>query len=317
MARRKPKECRRYVDMWALPGIHPSNVEFLQQLKTADTQHFTKNMDAVGTVKEQDLETRKWATSYLLGVRTDIWKPDEQELERSLEVLQEKRKEELRREVKRSGRLTAKQSEMLAGRLAEDNVMQLQSDDIEKRRLVLKLFKTSGKRTNWCGTIEEVTTTEIHNSLGCKKSLLTFAVMLQSTEFVTTIQENHRLGRVPSIFSFCYFYKDQIYHIVLRRRWFAIGADFDVICEGNSIGLIDGRLFGFGSDSYVNLSEHPLSASTQFIDLLTLFASSVGYHGAMRRSVKQRVKDNLAGKSHLHLVEDEEIRLRHNGRKAA
>ncbi len=51
--------------------------------------------------------------------------------------------------------------------------------------------------------------------------------------------------------------------------------------------------------------------------LLTLFAASVGYHKAMRNSVQQRVKDNLSGHGHRHLIEDEELRLRHNGRKAA
>jgi len=317
MARRKPKQAKRYVDMWALPGLHPSNIEFLQQLKTADTQHFTKNMNAVGTVKEQDLESGKWETNYLIGVRTDIWKPDERELARSLEVLQEKRADELRQEIKRSGRLSTKQADKLGAALAEDTIMQMQSDEIERRRLVLKLFKTTGKRVNWCGTIEEITTTEIHNSIGSRKSLLTFAVMLPQIDFITTIQENHRFGRVPSVFSFCYFFDDRVYHLLLKRRWFAIGADFDLMCEGKSWGLIDGRLFGFGSDSYVNLSEHPLSANTQFIDLLTLFAASVGYHKAMRSSVRQRVKDNLAGLGHRHLIEDEELRLRHNGRRAA
>ena len=42
---KKPEERRRYVDMWALPGMHASNVEFLQKLKTADTNHFTTHMD--------------------------------------------------------------------------------------------------------------------------------------------------------------------------------------------------------------------------------------------------------------------------------
>ena len=104
--------------------------------------------------------------------------------------------------------------------------------------------------------------------------------------------------------------------LLIRRRWIAIGADFDLFCEGKNIGLIDGRLFGFGSDSHVNLSDHPLSAKSQFVDLLTLFAASVGYHGAMRRSIKSRVQGNLSGNSHCHIIEDEEIRLRNNGRAA-
>ncbi len=302
--------------MWALPGIHPSNIEFLQKLKTADANHFTKNMDTVGTVSEQDQKTKKWSKTHLIGVRTDVWKPDEQEMARSLEVLREKRKEELRRGIKRSGRLNANQRRSLEEQLEQDAVMSMQSNDIEKRRLVLKLFKTTTSRVRWCGTIEEVTTTEVHNSLGSKKNLLTLAVMLPKTELITTIQQNHRTYHVPSIFSFCYVENGQVFQLVLRRRWFAIGADFDVLCEDKSLGLIDGRLFGFGSDSYVNLAEHELGKSTGFVDLLTLFAASVGYHSAMHRSIKSRVNANRSGQSQRHLVEDEELRLRNNGRAA-
>ena len=302
--------------MWALPGIHPSNIEFLQKLKTADAQQFTKNMDTVGTVSEQDQETKKWSKTHLIGVRTDIWKPDEEEMARSLEVMREKRTEELRRGIKKSGRLNTKQLKTLEEKIGQDDVMSMQSDEIEKRRLVLKLFKTSTSRVRWCGTIEEITTTEEHNSLGSRKSLLTMAVMLPKREFVTTIQQNHRTYRIPSIFTFCYVRDDQVFHVMLKRRWFAIGADFDIFCENKSLGLIDGRLFGFGSDSYVNLSDHELSSNTQFIDLLTLFSASVGYHSAMRRSVKSRVQAHRDGNTHRHLVEDEELRLRNNGRAA-
>ncbi len=67
----------------------------------------------------------------------------------------------------------------------------------------------------------------------------------------------------------------------------------------------------------MRLDEHPLAGNTHFVDLLTLFTSSVGYHRAMRRSVKRRVKAALAGQSHRNIIEDEELRLRHNGRSAA
>lgn len=317
MAKRKPKICRRYVDMWAVPGIHPSNVEFLQLLKSADTQHFTKNMNSIGTVKERPAGTGKWENNYLVGIRTDVWKPDAVEMARTLEVLQDKRKEELRREIKRHGRLDAKQTSALEQQLGDDQVMQLESDDIERRRLVLKLFKTTGKRVNWAGTIEEMTTTEIHNSLGSNRSMLTLAVMLPGFDFVTTLQQNHRTYQMPAIFSFCYLYQQSMYHVLLKRRWFAMGADFEVQIEGKTIGLIDGRMFGFGSDSYVNLSDHELSADSKFIDLLTLFAASIGYHQAMRKSVGKRVKANLAGEGHRHVIDSEELRLRHNGRKSA
>ncbi len=223
----------------------------------------------------------------------------------------------MRRDIKRSGKLNTTQATQLEQAIEEDAIMQMQSDDIEKRRLVLKLFKTTSSRVRWCGTIEEVTTTEIHNSIGSKRSLLTMAVLLPRTEFITTIQQNHRSWRWPAVFSFCFFQDGAPHHVLLRRRWFCVGADFDVVCESQSLGLIDGRLFGFGSDSYVNLVDHPLSANSQFVDLLTLFATSVGYHQAMRRSVASRVLANLSGHTQMHIIEDEELRLRHNGRSAA
>ena len=72
-----------------------------------------------------------------------------------------------------------------------------------------------------------------------------------------------------------------------------------------------------GADSHVKLDEHPLVCETSFVDLLTLFTASAGYHKAMRRSLKRRVRAAQSGKSHLHVIEDEELRLRRNRRRAA
>jgi len=306
----------RYVDMWGLPSLHPTNVELLQQLKTADTQHFTKNMDVVGTVSELNSEST-WDQTHLVGVRSDVWKPDQEELEKCLASLQKSRRTELKQSIKRSGRLNKKQSAILDKNIDQDAVMQLETCDIVRRRLVLKLFKTTGTRTRWCGTIEEVTTTEVHNSMGSSRSLLTMAVMLPGTEMVTSVQENRRAIRIPSVFTFSYFDGGRIWNILLKQRWVSLGIDFDMQTEGKRIGMLDGTFATVGSDFYVNLSEHPLAEKTQFLDLLTLFASSVGYHKAMRRGVKRRIQADLAGESHRHVIEDEELRLRHNGRAAA
>lgn len=113
MADQEYEACRRYVDMWAMPGMHPSNVEFLQKLKTADTNHFNTNMDCVGTVSEQDCETGDWQRTHLVGIRTDIWKPDDEELDCALCSMQEKRRKELKQGIKRSGRLNQKQTARL------------------------------------------------------------------------------------------------------------------------------------------------------------------------------------------------------------
>jgi hypothetical protein len=317
MAATEPEGRRRYVDMWALPGIHPSNVEFLQKLKTADTNHFNTHMDCVGTVSEHDNETNKWHKTHLIGIRTDVWKPDENELECALCSMQDKRRREMKQGIKKSGRLTDKQKAKLDERLADDEIMNMQSGDIESRRLVLKLFKTTGERVRWVGTIEEITTTEVHNSMGSNRSLLTLSVLLPRNKFVTTIQQNHRTFRFPSLFTFCFYDEQRMWHLMLRRHWLSIGADFDIQADGNTIGEVDGRLFSFGCDSYVDIEPHPLAKNTRFVDLLTLFACSVGYHKAMRRSINRRVEAALAGESHRHIIEDEELRLHHNGRSAA
>jgi len=317
MGNKEPQECRRYVDMWAMPGMHPSNIEFVQRLKTADTNHFTTHMDVVGTVSQQDNESSDWEKTHMIGLRTDVWKADAEELEDAVDVMRGQRKQELAKQIKKRGRLSEKQKATLDERLEEDEIMQISAGDIEKRRLVLKLFKTTTERARWCGTIEQVTTTEIHNSIGSGRSLLTMVVMLPRTNMVTYIQQNHRTFRVPSVFTFGYYDDHRMWNMTLKRRWMSLGADFDVEADGETIGDVDGRLFSFGCDSYLNLDPHELSEDTRFADLMTLFTASVGYHKAMRKSVGRRVEAVLDGKSHFHIVEDEELRLRHNGRAAA
>jgi hypothetical protein len=317
MAKREPRDCRRYIDMWALPGMHPSNVELLQLMKTADTNHFTKQMNSVGTVSTQDSETGDWQKTHMLGLRTDVWSADKAEMEDAVEVLQGQRRSELKKTIKKNGRLSNKQKAELEELVAQDCVMNMEYGDIEKRRLVIKLFKTTTERVQWCGTIEQVTTTEIHNSIGTGKSLLTMMVMLPRTDCVTTIQQNHRTFRIPSLFTFAFHHEGQMHHVLLKRKWLSVGADFEIEVGGKSIGEIDGRLFSFGADSYLDIDAGELSENRRFVDLMTLFTASVGYHKAMRKSVNRRVTATLRGDSHCHVIEDEEIRLMHNGRAAA
>lgn len=317
MGKKEPMPVRRYLDMWAMPGLHPSNVEILQMMKTADTNHFTTHMDTVGTVSELDQETGSWNKSHMIGLRTDIWKMDGAELADALEVMQDQRRQEIKKTIKKNGRLNAKQQALLDEKMAEDDVMKMEPGEIEKRRLVLKLFKTSTQRVRWCGTIEQVTMTEVHNSIGSKRSLLTMVVMLPRSDHVTTIQQNHRTFRIPSVFTLGFYDNGQMHHLAIKRKWVSIGADFDIQCNGESIGEIDGRLFSFGADSYLDIDAGELADSTGFVDLMTLFTASVGYHKAMRKSVDKRVKAALSGQGHCHVVCDEELRLRHNGRAAA
>lgn len=302
-------QVRRYVDMWAAPGLHPTNIDLLQQLKTADTHHFTKNMDVIGTVSEQDRAAGTWQRTHLLGVRTDVWSPDRAELDSTLERVKQDRRRELRKGTKRPEELDAE--------VENCAVMQMSADDLLKQRLVLKLFRTTGSRVRWCGTIEEITTTEVQNSMGSRRALLSMAVMLPRTKTVTHVQQNHRTFRIPSLFTFCFHDAKQMWYLMVKRHWFSIGSDYDVLANGKSLGKIDGKLATLGSDSYVNLRPHELSGRTPFADILTLFAATVGYHRAMRRNIRRLVKAVSRAQSAAHVIDNEELRLRHNGRAAA
>jgi hypothetical protein len=319
MAKRNSECCRRYVDMWILGSLHPSNINLLQRLKSADDRQFGTNMDVCGTVSDFDSTGEDWNKTHLVGIRSDIWSPDEHELNKSLNSLQRERRELLRRDVKRSGRLNEKQKQQLDAAVADDSVMDLSVEQIEKRRLVLKLFQTTGERLQWCGTLEELTTREIHNTIGSRRALLSLAAVLPGYEFLTEVQQNHRTFRIPSIFTFCFHDVKQhrAWYVNIQRRWISWGADFDIVTEGRKIGVIDGDLIGLGYNAYITIHEPALAENGDFMDLLTLFAASVGYHRAMRRQVRRRVAAAKIGPVHGHVIEDEELWLLKNPRRRA
>jgi len=310
---------RRFVDMWLLPNVHPTNIELLQKLKAADDRQFGTNMDVVGTVSEQDVASGNWQKTHLVGIRSDLWKPSERELQRSLKSVHKQRREQTRRKIKRSGRLSDKQQARLDRELNSDDVMQLDAGDFEMRRMVLKLFKTSAQRMRWEGTIEELTASEVHNSIGSRRALLSLAVILPGYEYLNYIQQNHRTFRWPSLFTLCFFddRAERMWHVTIKRKWVSIGADFTIEAGGQPVGEIDGHLIGFGYNAHITLRDHPLANNGDFLDLLTMFTTSVGYHQGIRGSIRRRVQAVRAGRSQQHVLEDEEMWLRKNPRRRA
>ncbi|MBN1911991.1 MAG: hypothetical protein JW818_19875 [Pirellulales bacterium] len=256
---------RRYIDMWAFLKMHPTNIDLLQRLKSADDRQFGTNMDVCGTVSTKDGKTRGWDKTHLVGIRADAWAAD------------------------------------------------------AHRRLVLKMFKTTGERIRWVGTVEEITTREIHNSIGSRRTVLSLAVILPGYEYLVNVQQNHRTFRIPSIFTFSFHDEDEdrMWYINIKRKWISIGADFTIESGGRKIGEIDGKLIGFGYNAYLRVHEPSLATNGRFLDLLTLFTTSVGYHRAMRRATRRRIRAVHAGDPLPHAVEDEETWLLKNPRRRA
>ncbi len=309
---------QRYIDMWAFPGLHPTNLELLQRLKTADDRQFGSGMDVCGEVSQFNRDGG-WEKVAVAGVRSDLWNPDPAELEKALQALQKQRRQYHRRRIRKSGALSDGQQERLNEQLSRDVLLSLSSEDIEKRRLVMKLFRTTGQRLRWSGTIEEVTTREIHNSIGSHRAVLSMVAILPSYEYMTTIQENHRTFRIPPLYTLCFHDERQhrTWHIMVKRRWFSIGADYVIESAGKRIGEIDGKLIGLGYNAYLTVTEPSLADNDEFVELMTLFATSVGYHRAMRRSLRRRLAVVSSGSAERHIIEDEEWWLLKNPRRRA
>ncbi|WP_437205195.1 hypothetical protein [Planctomicrobium sp. SH664] len=313
-----PILAHRYVDMWAFMGAHPTNVDLMKRLKSADTHQFNTNMDVCGTVQERDLDSGRWYESHLAALRTDVWTPNQVQQQRRLEAVQLERQEVLRRQIKASGPLNEAQTQRLHKQLLSDPVMRLSPSQFESRRLVMKLFRSNEEKVSWVGSLEEVTTREVHNSLGSKRPLLWMTANLAASKYNCDVQENHRTFRIPAIFTFCFLQhqKNKLWYVNIRRKWISIGADFVVEAEGRRIAEIDGALFGFGYNAHIYLYEAELARNREFMDLLTLFTTTVGYHNAMRKSVKRRVQAVRKGYGAQQIVEDEELGLLKNPRAA-
>ncbi|MEW4490714.1 hypothetical protein AB1L42_21705 [Thalassoglobus sp. JC818] len=306
----------RYLDMWAFMSLHPTNIELLQRLKKADDQRFGANMDVCGTVSERNISDDSWDSTHIVGIRSDIWHPNPEQRERILRKILEDREEWLRKKHQRTGKLSVAKEREFQLRLEKDRVMSTQPEEIENRRLVLKLFRTGTKRINWAGSIEEVVSREVHNSLGAKRTMLSFASSLERYEYMTLLQENNRLLRFPSTFSFSYYddKQDRMCYLRIKRKWVSIGADYSIVGQNGIVGEIDGALIGLGYNAHILIYDEMLADDRRFVDLITLFATTVGYQSVLRRSVKRRIRAVRAGLSVQSAIEDEEFDLLRNPR---
>ncbi|MEO0447401.1 MAG: hypothetical protein AAF191_15115, partial [Verrucomicrobiota bacterium] len=122
--------------------------------------------------------------------------------------------------------------------------------------------------------------------------------------------------RIPPSFSFAYYQEstDRMWYIDLLCQWVSIGVDFRIEAQGRTIGKIDGRLLTLGSDSRVHVYEPALAEDSKFMDLLSLFSASVGYHSRIRANISRRLRSIDSGQL-AHVVEDEELWLLKNPRR--
>ncbi len=312
----RQKRHSRYIDMWVAPGLHPTNVNLLAKLKSAEDRQFSSNMGVTGKMIDEDRQEGSKEESHIIGLRTDVWSPSKKERKRVVAQMQKSREKELRSELKSDGRLNKSQKAVLDAKLEDDHTMAMDESDVDKQRLVLKMFKSTGKRIRWKGTLEEMTVHEVHNSLGSKRALITFAVILPDYDYMVHIQQNRPIIYVPPTFSFAYYEEanDRMWYIDLKMYWVSFGIDFKIEAQGRRIGKIDGKLWALGTDSRIHVHEPTLAKDQKFMDLLSLFSSSIGYHKRIRKNIRSRVSKVKRGRS-MHIIEDEELWLLKNPRR--
>ncbi len=309
------KNYSRLVDMWAAPGLHPTNIEVLTKLKSAEDRQFSKNMELTGQIYDKDKEAGTNDETHIIGIRTDVWKPSKEERERSLNAIKKKRRQDLKAGIKAKGRLNKEQTEELNAKLDEDSMMAMDNKDVDKARLVLKLFRSTGKNISWKGSLEEMTVREVHQSIGSRKALITFGINLPGYDYMVQVQQCRRFFR-PAVFSFAYLNDktDEMWYIDVKKYWFSLGIDYHIEVQGRRIGKIDGKLIALGTDSRIHVDEPSLAEDKKFIDLLTLFSASIGYHRTIWKNIRKRVK-NIKDETSVHVIEDEELWLLKNPRR--
>jgi hypothetical protein len=316
----RQKRHTRFVDMWIAPGLNPTNIDILKKLKSADDRQFSRNMAVTGKGFDEDREAHHREETQVFGIRTDVWRPSKEVREKTLVAMQKQAAKEERaaKSKEKSVSRDTSDGELDHLVLEDSEPAPITADDIDKSRLVLKMFRNTSTRIRWQGTIEEMTVREIQNSLGSRRALISFAALLEDYEHLIIIQENHRLFRIPPSYSFSFYQPktDRMWYIDLDCHWVSIGVDFTIRAQGRKIGRIDGKLVSLGADSRVHVWEPCLAEDEQFMDLLSLFAASVGFHKQIHDNIERRVRNVKQGRP-VHFVEDEEMWLLKNPRRIA
>lgn len=311
-----------FIDMWAFLGMHATNINVLQKLKTAEDRQFTPGMDINGKISEipigDDIGKKDKEEIAIMAIRSKVWDPPKEDLEKTLERVKKKKKEFIKKGIKkRGGRLNKEQKEELDEKLEEKEINKLTTTSIDKRRLIIKMFSSTGKRIHWKGTIEEITTKELHNSLASNHPLVYFTIVLSGYDYVTVVQQNLRYFALAPVYSFNYWDEklDKMWYFTIFQRFISIGIDFDVYAEGRKIAFLDGKLVGLGGNSNVKIYDEFLAKDKKFADILVLFTSTVGYQRVMRKYIKKRMKSIIKSGKIEHIIEDEEFWMMKNPRR--
>ena len=181
-----------------------------------------------------------------------------------------------------------------------------------KRRLVIKQFTDS---MNWKGSLELMMGRSVQLSHGARGiPVCAYTVNLaRHDQLIQLGRSAHKWPFLPEHFSFFIETKDGPRFYRLRRRMFAIGADYSLHDDrGRRIGHLDHRIINLGGSWKVKIREDETYGTLETV--IQLFCTMLRYNHEMRDHVKRTVRAVRRGKAEQSL-DHHETNLYHNPRK--
>ena len=179
----------------------------------------------------------------------------------------------------------------------------IREEEWKKRdRLVIKLFKETGKSLNWLASIEQVNSLSLAHSLGANEVLPSFVIiqgkgklMFPLEKVNTKLLTQHKMGEV---FVFFLETKKGIVNILeIKEKRLTIGCDYEINdhSTGEKIAFIDSKKFNIGGKVDIEIYHPKYAKNNEFIYILISFAASLKYHDKINEKLEKLMKQVKSG----------------------
>lgn len=177
--------------------------------------------------------------------------------------------------------------------------------EIPKKKIVIKFF-TEG--ISWKGSLEELISRGITNSLSANQGLPVFMINLSTADYLIVMEKVIRRKFLEkSIFSFALVDEKTLvshsFSIVADR--FSIGSDWDVFNQRQEkIAEIDGSKFNIGGKFKIKINAKAVGYSNELDQVLILFSTLTRYINDVEDKLEDTLK--MIKKDDAEIVIDQE-----------
>lgn len=243
---------RIIVNYWATK-LHSDTVGIKKQAQQrAASRQFTKGMEIQGEVEFKGKDSKRMVIAF----NEDRWKLDD------------------------DGELVKKYKKKEIAKL--------------HRRIILKTFTEleEEKGGRWTGTLESSLIDSMSMSIGTRKPLPMFKIILPGDKYVYNLYRTHTITGQRYMFYLMDKKTQELRHFEIEGQAFAIGEDFRVedSATGKKVAYIDGKVIDLGGKWEIKLKDKELAANSTFRQILILFACLSKFIGDVNESVTDLYK---------------------------